>query len=357
MQEVLTNPLSGYYMNKDVFGEKGDFVTSPEISQMFGECLSIWIMMEWRKMGQPRPLQLVELGPGRGTLMQDILRTVMNLNPESMSALSVHLVEVSPAMRRLQEARLCGSFHDHDEGRAKDALTKFGAPVFWHDSLESVPRGFSFHLAHEFFDALPVHQFTRTDDGWREVLVDVDEATEGLRFVRSRHTTPTAKALILPDDRRRIIEMSPKSGAVTRLLSDRIKEEGGSALIIDYGHSGEDSDSLRAFKGHQQQHPLKDPGTADVTADVDFAFLKRNCNEATSCYGPVEQGNFLRRLGIETRMQVLMANCKDGEAAADIASAFRMLTHEDQMGRRFKCMAIFPKTMNVIHEKYPPVGF
>lgn len=193
MTEALTNPQHGYYTRKEhVLGAKGDFVTSPEISQMFGECLGVWIVNEWGKMVRPdAAVNLVELGPGKGTLMDDVLRTVAKLSPESLAGINVHLVEVSDVLRKTQRATLCGyetKVETSKDPRTGEEVTvsessKHGPRIHWHSDLRTVPRAFSFYVAHEFFDALPMHQFIREREGegegggkgeWHEVLVDVE---------------------------------------------------------------------------------------------------------------------------------------------------------------------------------------
>jgi len=367
MQEVLTNPVTGYYTGKDeVLGARGDFVTSPEISQMFGECVAVWLVHEWMKMGAPKPLNLVELGPGSGALMSDILRVFAKLVPEDLPSIGVHLVETSPKMRALQEKRLKGF-----------------SKLTFHHRLDQVPKEFSFFLAHEFFDALPIHKFVKatpeelkaakerrppssSENGaseWREVLVDVDSETGGLRFVRSRHETP-ATALIDPelnpprDEDMDGVEISPKASSIVSAMSQRIDEFGGAALIGDYGNDYAPRDTFRGFRGHSLHDVLTEPGTADLTADVDFLNLKRSCSEHTICYGPVEQGDFLRAMGIEVRLQKLtQSTTATEEAKAQLKSAYDMLVSPDQMGKRFKFMSVFPKTMSQIHSKFPPAGF
>ncbi len=367
MEEVLLSPRSGYYTQKDVFGSGGDFTTSPEISQMFGECLGAWVLHEWSRMGAPDkiPLQLVELGPGRGTLMDDVLRTMRKLAPERIDRTTVHLVEVSQVMRRLQEAQLCGYFGDRQMGEKlgaddlREVSSKHGPTVRWYNDLESVPQGFTFFLCHEFFDVLPIHQFVRTDDGqWREVLVDLDPNKDGqLRFVQSRERTPNA-IHINPEETRDVVEVSPKAAVLMREMCRRIAERGGAALIADYGHDGTGAgDTFRAFKRHRPHHPLAEPGSADLTADVDFGYLKRHCSDHCLVYGPVEQGEFLKRLGMEVRKDVLLKNCKDEEDRSDVESAYRMLTDPDKMGSRFKFLSVFPATMKPLHEQLAPAGF
>ena len=360
MQEVLTNPVSGYYMKGDVFGPKGDFITSPEISQMFGECLGIWIINEWLKMCRPKPLQLVELGPGRGTLMRDILRTFLQICPEDMDKVSVHLVEASENMSKIQEAMLCGYFHGHSESNGDSvshkAISKQGNEVNWYKDILQVPKGFTFFLAHEFFDAMPIHQFVKDERGWHEVLVDVQEFKQELTFVKSRERSPNC-ILINPEESRTEVELSPRSAAIVREICSRIVESGGGALIADYGHNGEKSNTFRAFKNHKLCDPLEDPGNSDLTADVDFNYLKNSCSDEVLVYGPEGQRLFLHRLGIELRKDRLLQSCTNTEIKSDLESSYHMLTDKDQMGQRFKFMSIFPATMKPIHVNDPPAGF
>jgi len=357
MQEALTNPKGGYYSRKEhVLGQSGDFVTSPELSQMFGECLAVWLVYEWRKMGAPKPLQVVELGPGRGTLADDVMRTMKALSPKDLEDTSLHLVEVSPRMRQLQVPQLCGYGADL---KSEKLRTKHGVNVRWYADLASVPRGFSLFVAHEFLDALPVHQFVKGAAGcWHEVLVDVDPVdSERLRWVRSRERTPNA-IHIAQEETREVVEVCPKAGLVVRELCDRVAKEGGAALLGDYGHGGDGGDTFRAFRGHRAHDPLVQPGRADLTADVDFAYLRRQCTSDVMAYGPVEQAAFLTSLGLEIRKERLIEHCKDREEMKKgIEEAYRVLTAEDEMGRRFKFMSIFPATMNPIHDVTPPVGF
>lgn len=212
MKEVLTNPMSGYYMHRDVFGSSGDFTTSPEISQMFGELIAVWFLNEWVKAGKPKPLYIVELGPGRGTLSDDMLR-VFSKYSDAMEVVSLHLVEISPHLSQVQELKLCGTVSvvkdvlndapvtlrlpvksDSEEVTYKQSITKHGVPVGWYRHLHDVPHGFSCFVAHEFLDALPVHKFQKTPEGWREVFIDLDDGPgpHHLRYVLSRGPTPAS---------------------------------------------------------------------------------------------------------------------------------------------------------------------
>jgi len=356
MREVLTNPIHGFYIDKQVLGSAGHFVTSPEISQMFGESIGVWMLNEWMKMGEPEKFQLVELGPGSGTLMSDILRTFSKVRPECVP--SVHLVEISPRMRTLQRENLGCVDTDTEE---KCLKTKYGNEIAWYEQVHEVPRDFSFFIAHEFFDALAVNKFQKVDGEWREVLVDVDETGEKLRYIISRNATPSCILMEREGVRdlvkdRSMVEMSSPGWNIVRQISERIVEEGGAALIADYGHTGDDGDTFRAFRRHEQVDPLQLPGTADITADVDFSLLQSQISSDCAWFGPVSQGQFLHSCGIGTRCQQLLSSC-DSSQQQNIYDSFVMLTSPDKMGERFKFVSMFPNTMADIHQKYPPVGF
>ncbi|TRY62882.1 hypothetical protein TCAL_00350 [Tigriopus californicus] len=347
MKECLTNPLYGYYAKHEVFGASGDFVTSPEVSQMFGECLGIWYAHEWIKMGKPQPWQFVELGPGKGTLMSDILRTIHNLVPDIKGALThVHLVEVSDRLQKVQKTTLCPT--------QDPPSTPYGQKVTWHRDLSQIPDLFTFFLAHEFFDALPIHKFVKTDGVWREVLIDCDKDGQ-LTFVKSRHPTPACSYIIQDQSDCQETEICPLAGMYTQLMSDKVDQFGGAALIADYGHNGDKGDTLRGFRNHSVVDPLKDPGLNDLTADVDFNYLARNCSEHVRLFGPVPQKQFLLRLGLQQRLAQLIKSTQEPSAQKQLLSAFQKLTED--MGQCFKFSAVFPKSMEVIHASEPPAGF
>ncbi|XP_055697723.1 protein arginine methyltransferase NDUFAF7 homolog, mitochondrial [Phlebotomus papatasi] len=365
MKEILTNPSGGYYMSKDVFGREGDFITSPEVGQIFGEMVAIWILTEWRKIGSPKPLQLVELGPGRGTLAQDILRVLTQLGLSSPD-LSVHLVEISPFMCQAQANRLCFTHDEVTDPQSKHHYageTLSGVKIFWYRSLEDVPRNFSIFYAHEFFDALPVHKLERKDGIWKEVLVDLDPGKDDtFRFVMSRAETPASKVFSQLSgqfaDQRDHIEFSLDALNVINQMADRLEENGGFSLIMDYGHNGDKSDTFRAFRQHQLHNPLENPGQADLTADVDFKQLKFAAEKGQKVitFGPIYQSDFLQRLGSDVRLKVLLENAK-GDQKTDLETGYNLLTHSDKMGHRFKFFAIFPTVLESILQKFPLSGF
>ncbi|XP_029318457.1 protein arginine methyltransferase NDUFAF7, mitochondrial [Cottoperca gobio] len=341
MREVLTNPVTGYYVRNNMLGPDGDFITSPEISQIFGELLGVWILSEWMGAGRPKHLQLVELGPGKGSLASDVLRVFSQLQSVlGEASVSLHLVEVSPALSRLQAQNLTGS--RSQEADAEDELvyrrgeTAAGMPVSWYRRLEDVPKGFSIFLAHEFFDALPIHKFQRTQKGWREVLVDIDpEKTNQLRFVVAPAPTLASSMLVQANERRGHVEVCAEGGVLVQQLARRIESDGGAALIADYGHDGTKTDTFRGFKSHQLHDVLSSPGSADLTADVDFNYLRGMAGGGVACLGPLTQRMFLKNMGIDSRMQVLLRNCSDPSTRKQLIGSYNMLTDPGEMGERF----------------------
>ncbi|CAI9108163.1 OLC1v1007703C2 [Oldenlandia corymbosa var. corymbosa] len=255
MEEVLTNPKAGFYINRDVFGAQGDFITSPEVSQMFGEMVGVWIMCTWEQMGQPNKVNLVELGPGRGTLLADLLRGTSKFK-NFTDSLHIHLVECSPALRKIQYQSLkCeGEDAGDEQGKGKHIVsTMTGSPVSWHSTLDEVPAGTpTIIIAHEFYDALPVHQFQRASHGWCEKMVDVTE-NSSFQFVLSPRPTPATLYLMKrckwaeagEFSKLDQIEICPRAMDLTQIIAKRIGADGGAALIIDYGLNGIVSDSLQ----------------------------------------------------------------------------------------------------------------
>ena len=320
MQLCLTHPRHGYYVTRDPLGARGDFITAPEVSQMFGELIGAWAAAVWRQMGSPSNLNLVEWGPGRGTLMADALRAAKAV-PAFRAAVSIHLVEISPALRARQEQTLAS------EG-----------PVRWHDTVESVPDGPAIMIANEFVDALRVHQFVRDEDGWHLRAVGLVE--DRLGFVVVPFPMPEPFNAESPDaPNGAILEL--RDEASIELLSQRVMSHGGAALIIDYGHAALGfGDTLQAVRNQQYADPLADPGEADLTTQVNFGELvvwaRRN---GAAVHGPLTQGEFLRRLGIVERAARLKAKATP-QQAADVDSARARLTAPDQMGDLFKVLAI-----------------
>ncbi|XP_041951365.1 protein arginine methyltransferase NDUFAF7, mitochondrial [Alosa sapidissima] len=349
MREVLTNPVTGYYVKNDMLGADGDFITSPEISQIFGELFGIWCISEWMAAGKPKDLQLVEFGPGRGSLASDILRVFSQLKTVlSGAAISVHLVEVSPKLSQVQAQCLTGDQSQvsasENEPAYRTGTTSTGLPISWYRRVDDVPKGFSIFLAHEFFDALPVHKFQKTEKGWREVMVDIDPAApdgvDKLRFVLLPSPSLASAALTQVDEKRQHVEVCPEGGIMVQQLANRIVERGGAALIADYGHDGTKTDTFRGFRGHKLHDVLADPGAADLTADVDFSYLRRMAGDLVTCMGPVSQRVFLKNMGIDTRLQVLLRSCADQSTRAQLIQGYDMLMNPQKMGERFQFFAL-----------------
>ncbi|TRY84470.1 hypothetical protein DNTS_035824, partial [Danionella cerebrum] len=344
MRDALTNPFLGYYVKNDPIGESGDFVTSPEMSQIFGELLGVWCISEWMAAGKSRVLQLVELGPGRGSLACDVLRVFSQLNPVlGETNVSVHLVEVSPKLTEVQVERLTGNQAHICDDRPfyLSGTTLSGFPIYWYRRLEDVPKGFSLYLAHEFFDALPIYKFERTEEGWREVLIDIDpDDHKKLRFVLSNGKTIASVLLTEKDESRQHVEVSPEAGIIVQKLGRRIAADGGAALIGDYGHDGTKTDTFRAFKDHKLHDVLEEPGMADLTADVDFSYLRKSAGNHVTCMGPITQQSFLKNMGIDFRMQVLLRNCTDDSTRTQLIHSYDMLMNPEKMGHRFQFFTV-----------------
>lgn len=277
MKETLINPLAGYYMSRDVFGEKGDFITSPELGQTFGEMIAVWFLNEWSKIGSPKPFQIVELGPGRGSLSQDILRVFEHFNV--LKGASLQMVEASLALSDIQAKRLCiqsGIVPDKNSVVYREGITHQGIPAKWYRDFRDIPDTFSLIVANEFFDALPIHKFQRTERGYREILIDLDPNEEtNFRYIIANNETPALKLFDGTNETRDHIEFSPESLVLSGNIATKLAENGGLCLIADYGHNGEGTDTFRAFKQHKLHDPLQEPGSADLTADVDFAAIKK----------------------------------------------------------------------------------
>jgi NADH dehydrogenase [ubiquinone] 1 alpha subcomplex assembly factor 7 len=333
MALALGHPRHGYYITRDPLGSAGDFTTAPEISQMFGELIGLWCVDAWQAMGAPAAFRLVELGPGRGTLMADLLRAA-SLAPAFRAAADIWMVETSPVLSRLQQ----------------QTLAPIQPPVQWTDHLARVPDGPALFVANEFFDALPVRQFQMTSTGWRERMVGLD----GERLILA--LAPDGPGAIAADLPRgapvgAVAELSPESQSLMADLAGRLATVGGAALIIDYGPAESGlGDSVQALKAHAFADVLAQPGEADLTAHVDFARLARAARSAgAQAWGPVGQGEFLQALGIGARAARLAA--RGGRAAEEVGAALARLTAPEQMGTLFKVLAI-------THPAHPaPAGF
>jgi SAM-dependent MidA family methyltransferase len=425
MRTCLLDPALGYYgsanspasndpsSSRQVLGAKGDFITSPEISQVFGELLAVFFVAKWQASELCDTTRLIELGPGKGTLLADMLRTFSRFDGFFQTIKEIHLVETSPGLMAMQ----------HDAIR--DALTKAGKKIVgadqevlqaneirveWFPLVDGVPikaDTWSMVVAHEFFDALPTHIFERTGDGFREVLVDVDRPSQRkggitvlkpgdialarsarstntptevgppkFRYVLSSSATPWSTLLAARNPRFQVlqpgqrVEISPEGWAAARRVgelvagraargvesqekkdgaaikakeADRLKQDtkGGAGLIIDYGDEKAFGSSFRAFKSHQIVDPLTAPGTADLTANVDFLHLKSAIatSDARSL-GPMFQSHFLKALGMDQRVDALTKNATDDKRKKEMISAANRLVDPTGMGAQYKVMGI-----------------
>jgi SAM-dependent MidA family methyltransferase len=314
MTLCLHDPRAGYYATRAGFNR--DFTTAPETSQVFGELLGLWLAQNWRDMGEPARLNLIELGPGRGTMVRDILR-VTDTIPNLPAALDITLIEASPLLRQLQA----------------DLLK--GRPFRHADTLDAAPAGPAIILANEFLDCLPIRQFVRIDGLWRERQVGLDTAGDlafglGPPAELPADVTPTADEA----------EYAPALDTLIDALAERLRQHPSRALFIDYGpHDATPADTLRAYRDGRQVHPLAEPGASDLTADVDFTRLRHVAeHHGLAVHGPISQHDFLTALGIRHREKTLTA--ANPARAAEITAAIAKLVSPDQMGERFRLTAI-----------------
>ncbi|CAG9537860.1 unnamed protein product [Cercopithifilaria johnstoni] len=346
MRLTALSPIGGYYScnGSKIFGEKGDFITAPELTQMFGELIGVWCYYELINTGHNGEWQLVENGPGTGQLMYDITRTLRQLKQESL---------------------LCEHPSQFVDGKpyVQHNVTKNGFPIYWYRSVDDIPAKFSVFISNEFLDALPVNQFKRDDEGkWHEVYVNLDKEDK-LCFMLSRsenlHTFGLLPKKIREDLSIKEWEISIGAGTYVNQVADSITKFGGFVLIIDYGHDGTRKDlSLRAYKDHQIVHPLENPGEHDITADVNFGYLKSLIKDRTLVFGPVKQREFLVQMGIGLRLEKLLASCKTKEEKKNLVESCEILLSDKGMGERFKVMSIFPKTLeSILSQRKGPAGF
>ncbi|KAI0671441.1 DUF185-domain-containing protein [Trametes maxima] len=373
MQMCLSHPTAGYYMqaSKPVIGRDGDFITSPEISQVFGELLAIWLLSQWQSLGSTRKIRLVELGPGRGTLMHDVLRTLAQFPSARAATTEIHLVETSLTMRTAQEKKLSSLAQAH------------GWKLHWDDSIDDIQSDTSKYtlvLAHEFFDALPFHLLQKTHQGWQEVLLasgpdpaapivlrpdegrpsldfspttSISNSAARFRQVLSPAPTPSSTLLGLSSPRYQTlpvgsrIEVSPASFKIARRIAELLydaetegSQSAGSALIIDYGGDKAYGNSFRAFKNHKIVDPFHLPGQCDLTVNVDFAYLKEATADLVMHHGPISQQAFLIRMALQSRVDALKAAAKDEERSKQIDQAALRLIDPAGMGTQYQIMGI-----------------
>lgn len=317
MTEALLHPEHGYYTTRDPLGSDGDFITAPEISQMFGELIGLALAQSWMDQGAPAAFTLAELGPGRGTLMADILRATRKI-PGFHKAAQVHLVEASPALRAKQQ----------------DVI----GTATWVSTADELPEQPLFLVANEFFDALPIRQFQRGTEGWHERLIATRDSTLGFA-IGPELPQPQLEHRLIDTSIDQVVETCAPAQSVAQTIGARIEAHGGAALLIDYGDWTSLGDTLQALQNHRHVDPLTTPGDADLTAHVDFEAIAKAAPCAHSRLTP--QGVFLERLGITQRAQALATQLENAELESHIA-AHRRLTHPHEMGNLFKVLALFP---------------
>ena len=318
MTTCLLHPTKGYYTTRDPLGAGGDFVTAPEVSQMFGELIGLALAQSWLDHGAPDPFTLAELGPGRGTLMADILRATGQV-PGFHAAAELVLVEASPALKAQQIA----------------TLEAYGPR--WVTDTDALPQQPLYLIANEFFDALPIRQFVREGAQWRERHVGLEDGQLAFGLAPPQPHPMLADRSQDTEDGT-LVETATAAVPVMDAVASRLADHGGAALIIDYGDRHLKGSSLQAVRRHQKVDPLDTPGEADLTAHVDFALLAQMAG-GCAISSPTPQGVFLERLGITARAQALAAKL-DGAALESHVAAHRRLTHPQEMGNLFKVMAL-----------------
>lgn len=334
MDLALQHPEHGYYRQHDPLGKDGDFITAPEISQMFGEMIGLWCADVWRKLGQPDRFVLLELGPGRGTLMQDALRATAKV-PGFHQALQLHMLESNLTLRKIQQEKLIVHL-----------------PIYL-DNLSQLPDLPTIVIANEFFDALPVRQFEKTFQGWNERWITVEQ--DKLAFIHL--PLDAIMSQLIPENLREanpgtFYEVSMPSTAIMRNLAKHIVRNGGAVLAIDYGFAeAAGQPTLQAVANHTYVDVLSNPGAVDLTSHVDFGLLQRVVSgQGARVVSPVGQGEFLQTLGIDLRAAQLKQHATP-QQAGDIDAALKRLTGPSDMGNLFKVLAITSAQLST------PVGF
>lgn len=327
MATCLFDPEAGYYTTREPFGSEGDFVTAPEISQMFGELLAVWLYEAWLALGRPLPLTLAEIGPGRGTLMQDMLRIFIRLDPAFVAGTSFAMIETSPRLVALQ----------------KEALADVPATISWHEGVATLPDQPLLIVGNELFDAVPLRQFVLTQQGWRERMIGLDDHGR-LGFFAG---AASLDASLLPPGaadapQGAIVEISPARSALMQAIASRISRYGGAGLFIDYGYLEPGiGDTFQALRRHRYEDVLENPGDADLTAHVDFAALGKTAHGCGLDARFMTQGAFLLAMGLLERAGRLGAN-KGATERDNISAAVERLAGPQAMGDLFKVMAVTP---------------
>ena len=325
MEACLYDPQHGYYRAGNPIGKEGDFITAPEISQMFGEMLGVWVVLTWQAMGSPLPLQLIELGPGRGTLMADLLRTLSKIHP-NFEMISVHMVDRSSSLRANQNS----------------TLAAFDCPITWYEKLGDVPVDPSILIANEFLDCFPIRQFIKTPEAWHERVIGLD--ANGHFCFGVGDALP--KGMIIPQtfteaETGSIFEFCPDFESILSDLKRFSSSYPFAGLFIDYGFEGPQlGESLQALLKHKTVSPLQQPGDVDLTAHVDFtAFAALAVAQGHKVFGPRDQGAFLSQLGIGPRAEILVQNASQVQAEKLASDVVRLVAPE-HMGALFKVLCV-----------------
>jgi SAM-dependent MidA family methyltransferase len=332
MALCLYDPRDGYYTTREPFGPGGDFVTAPEISQMFGELVAVWLYSAWQALGRPFPVTIAEIGPGRGTLMKDLVRSLHRLHSVLTANASFAMVETSPRLAEIQKAELATANVD----------------IAWHEAVETLPDATLLIVGNELFDAVPIRQFVRAGTGWSERMIGIDDGDELIFLAGASSIDPG----LLPDEavnapQGAIVEIAPARAAMMATIAARISQAGGAGLFFDYGHLRPGvGDTLQALRHHRYQGVLEAPGEADLTAHVDFSALA----EVVRAYGLdahlTTQRGFLLAMGLIERAGQLGSLGSDLEREK-ISAAAERLAGADQMGTLFKVLAVLPSGVAV----------
>ena len=328
MKEALTHPKFGFYMKKNIFGSHGNFVTSPEISQMFGELIGIWCLNLWEKMNRPNNFQIIEMGPGLGTLMKDLLRVCNKLSPDFLRAIKINLIEKSPKLKKYQMKNLCG------------------ININWHTSLsEKIINDPFIIIANEFLDTLPIRQFQFSNNSWNERIIGFSKAKSKFFFtlkeIKNLPNTLRSLEIIKKAKEGDIVEFNPNAEKLMDKIGRIMNKNQGYGLIIDYGHTKISfGETLQAVKKHRFCNALEKPGESDLTAHVDFELIAKIAKESgAKVYSPIPQGQFLRNLGINERAKILKKNASPDERV-EIETSRKRLTERKEMGELFKILML-----------------
>lgn len=327
MAMCLFDPEHGYYTTREPFGANGDFVTAPEISQMFGELVSVWLVTAWRSIGAPLPVTVAEVGPGRGTLMRDIIRAAGRIAPEWMAGAGFALVEASPRLAAIQ----------------RRTLTASPVAPTWHETVDSLPDMPLLIVGNELLDALPFRQFVLQQGRWHERAVALDEDGCLCFALKAGSFDPSLLSATPKPDEGAVFEPSPARSAFMQLVCERLAQRGGAGIFFDYGHLRTGfGDTFQAIRRHAYEDVLANPGESDLTSHVDFAVLESVAHACGLATSTATQGDFLTGMGLLERAGRLGATA-DTEQREAIRAAVDRLAGPDMMGTLFKVLMIAPR--------------